>query len=151
MTRETLLLSGVPPAIQRYGLAVLSVAVGLGVGLLLFRYDIQGVEFPIFLISIVVTAWYAGLRPAIVALVLSALAFNYYFTQPYYSFRITRADIPYYVTFLFFAGLSTWFSASRRDTEQRLVRSSEELKKEMATRTQQASLLNLTHDPIFVR
>ena len=151
MTRETLLLSGVPSSIQRYGLGVLSVVVALGVGLFLFRYDIEGVEFPIFLIAIAVTAWYAGLRPAIVALVLSALAFNYYFTQPYYSLRITSADIPYYLVFILFAVLIIWFSATRRKTEQRLVRSREELQKEVAARTQQASLLNLTHDPIFVR
>src|SRR5262245_18311660 len=86
MTREPLLLSGVPSAIQRYGLAVLSVAIALGIGLFLFNFNIQGVAFPLFLIAIAVTVWYAGVKPAIVALVLSTLAFNYYFTLPYYAF-----------------------------------------------------------------
>src|SRR5262249_47973762 len=51
MTREPLLLSGVPSAIQSYGLAVLSVAIALGIGLFLVDFNIQGVAFPLFLIA----------------------------------------------------------------------------------------------------
>src|SRR5262245_48409406 len=139
MTREPLLLSGVPSAIQRYGLAVLSVAIALGIGLFLFNFNIQGVAFPLFLIAIAVTVWYAGVRPAIVAMVLSVLAFNYYFTQPYYSFWITWADIPYYVVFILFAILITWFSASRRRVERKLAQSRDELQEEVTLRAQQVS------------
>src|SRR5215467_12273122 len=106
-------LTRIPSAIQNYGLAFLSVGVALGISLFLFSYKIEGVEFPIFLIAIAVTAWYAGPKPAIVSLVLSSLAFNYYFTQPYYSFYITWADVPYYVVFILFAIIITWFSGVR--------------------------------------
>src|SRR5262249_21683457 len=44
-----------------------------------------------------------------------------------------------------------WFSIVRRRVERDLLRSQEELRKEVAVRTQQANLLNLAHDPIFVR
>ena len=53
--------------------------------------------------------------------------------------------------FVLFALLLTWFSAVRRRVEQDLLRSRDQLAKEVVLRTQQASLLDLTHDTIFVR
>jgi PAS domain S-box-containing protein len=50
-----------------------------------------------------------------------------------------------------FASLLAWFSTIRRRVERELLQSRDELEKEVAERTQQASLLNLTHDTIFVR
>jgi PAS domain S-box-containing protein len=44
-----------------------------------------------------------------------------------------------------------WFSALRRRVELNLLQSRDELQREVAIRTQQANLLNLTHDSIFVR
>jgi PAS domain S-box-containing protein len=151
MPRAKTSLPNIRSAIQRYGLAVLSFAIALGLARLLFRFSVHGVEFPVFLIAIALTVWYSGTGPAILALVLSTLAFNYYFTEPYYSFYVARADIPYYVVFILFALLVTWFSALRRRVEQELLQSRDELEKEVVVRTQQASLLDLTHDAIFVR
>src|SRR5262249_13359835 len=126
-------------------------AVALGISLFLFNHGFHGIEFPLFLIAITLTIWYAGITPAILALVLSALAFDYYFIQPYRSLYITLDDVPYYLVFILFALMITRLSALRRRTEVELLRSRDELQKEVAARTQQASLLNLTHDPIYVR
>jgi PAS domain S-box-containing protein len=139
------------PSILRYGLAIGSVALALGLPLLLERYNFRGVEFPLFLFAIAVTVWYAGLWPGVLAVVLSSLAFNYFFTEPIYTLYVSRLDLPYYVVFILFASLLAWFSTIRRRVEQELRQSRDELEKEVAERTQQASLLNLTHDTIFVR
>jgi PAS domain S-box-containing protein len=151
MTRVEPFLAKIPLGLQRYGLALSSVAVALGLSLFLYNNKFEGVEFPIFLIAVAVTVWYAGVGPAIVALVLASLAFNYYFTEPRYTFYINRSDFPYYVVFILFALLITWFAAVRRRVERNLVESRDELQREVAIRTQQANLLNLTHDTIFVR
>jgi PAS domain S-box-containing protein len=151
MTREKALLSQIQAVAVGCGLAILSVAVALGIGNFLYNQHVEGVEFPILLLAVAVTVWYAGTWPGILALVLSTLGFNYYFTAPRYSFYVTLADIPYYVVFLLFALLVTWFSALRRRVEINLRQSQDELRREVAIRTQQASLLNLAHDPIFVR
>jgi PAS domain S-box-containing protein len=139
------------PAILRYGLAVGSVAIAFATGLLLSRYNFRGLIDPLFLFAIAITCWYAGLGPAILALVFSFLTFDYFFTEPAYSLYITTNDIPRVVIFVLFASLVTRFAAVRRRVERDLLQSRDELEKEVAERTQQASLLNLTHDSIFVR
>ncbi|HXB21112.1 MAG TPA: ATP-binding protein [Candidatus Solibacter sp.] len=137
--------------ILRYGLAAASFAIALGLALLAQRYDFRSVEVPLFLFAIAVTVWYAGIGPAIFAVVLSSLAFDYFFTEPRYSFYVRSSELPYYAVFILFASLLTWFSAVRHRAEQQLLQSRDELQREVVKRTEQASLLNLTHDSIFVR
>jgi PAS domain S-box-containing protein len=138
-------------AIQSYGLAVLADLVALAGGLLLQRYNFTGGEFTVFLLAIVVTVWYGRTQAAVFAVVLASVIFNYFFTEPLHTLYITRAEIPYYFIFVFFASLLAWFTAVRRRVERELVQSRNELEREVAERTQQASLLDLTHDCICVR
>jgi PAS domain S-box-containing protein len=140
-----------PPAVLRYGLAIGSVAVALGLALLLQPYGFRGLADPLFLFALATTAWYAGLGPAILALVLAFLTFDYFFTEPFYSLTVTRDDIPHFVIFVLFSTLVTRFAAVRRRVQRDLLQSRDDLQREVVERTQQASLLNLTHDSIFVR
>jgi len=135
----------------RYGLAVASFAVALGLALLAQYYGFRNVEVPLLLFGVAVTAWYAGPGPAALAVVLSIAFFDYFFTEPRYTFYVTSSDIPYLTVFISFALLVAWFSAVRRRVERDLRQARDDLQIEVAERTQQASLLNLTHDSIFVR
>src|SRR6202140_5472287 len=151
MARSNLELQIARSPVLRYGLAVLSVSVALGGSLLLERFHFRDVADPLFLLAIAVTIWYAGIGPAILAVVLSGLADTYFFIEPIYSFYVTRDDLPHFVIFVLFASLLTGFAAVRRRVERDLVQARDYLQIEVAERTQQASLLNLTHDPLFVR
>ena len=82
---------------------------------------------------------------------LATLGFDYFFTEPRYSFSIHSTEIASFLVFLAFAVLIGWFVARRRQIEQDLRLARDELEAEVAVRTQQASLLDLTHDTIFVR
>ena len=138
------------PAIQRYGLAILSVSMALGGALFMERFHVRDVEIPLFLFAIAVSAWYGG-GAAMLALLLSCISFDYFFTEPLHTLYITGSDLPYFIFFTSFASLVTWFSTVRRRVEAELRQARDKLEIEVAERTQQASLLNLTHDTIFVR
>jgi PAS domain S-box-containing protein len=151
MTRSSAYLQTVPSAVLRYGLAVGSVAIALAPGLLLQHFKFNDVALPFFLFAVGLTAWHAGGGPAIVSIVLSSLCLTYFFLPPLYSFYFTLTDLPAMIILVAFAALITWFSSIRRRAEAQLLQARDQLQLEVEERTQQASLLNLTHDSIFVR
>jgi PAS domain S-box-containing protein len=151
MARPNLQLQLAHSPVLRYGLAVASFVIALGLALLAQRFGFHNVEMPLFLFSVAITAWYAGPGPVALALMLSIGFFDYFFTEPRYTLYVTRSDIPYLIVFISFALLVAWFSAVRRRVEGDLRQARDDLQVEVVERTQQASLLNLTHDTIFVR
>jgi PAS domain S-box-containing protein len=138
-------------ALQRYGLAVLAVSLALGGALFTEHFHVRDVEIPLFLFAVAVSAWYGGAGAAGLALLLSAMSFDYFFTEPIHTLYVSGSDLPYFIVFTCFASLVTWFSSVRRRVEIELRKARDELEIEVAERTQQANLLNLTHDSIFVR
>jgi len=145
------LSSRVTAAVLRYGLAVASVATALGAALLALSLGIEKVELPLLLLAVVITVWNAGLGPGLLSVVLSGLGFDYFFTEPLYTLAISPSDQPLFVVFLAFALVIATFSARRRRIEQELRDARAVLEREVLIRTEQASLLDLTHDTIFVR
>jgi len=95
MARSNLELQIARSPVLRYGFAALSVSAALGGALLLGRFHFRDVADPLFLLAIAITVWYAGIGPAILAVVLSGLADTYFFIEPIYTFYITRDDIPH--------------------------------------------------------
>jgi len=70
-----------------YGVALLSVALALGVTSLLSTY-LESTPTPLFFVAVMVSAWYGGVQPAIVAIVLSTLTINYFLLDPVHTFSI---------------------------------------------------------------
>ena len=151
MERPSLQLRITHSNLLRCALAVCSVAGALAVGLVTRNFGFGHVEVPAFLFAIAATAWYAGSAAAALAVLLSTFAFDYFFALPLYSLSLSVSEIPYFISFVLFALLTAWFSAVRRRVERDLVMARDKLQIEVVERTQQASLLNLTHDTIFVR
>jgi PAS domain S-box-containing protein len=114
--------------VLRYGLAATSSAIALGLALLTERYGFRNVEVPLFLFSIAVTVWYAGIGPGILAVVVSSLAFDYFLTEPRNSFYVKSSELPYYVVFVLFAFLLASFAAVRRRVEAELLVARDELR-----------------------
>ncbi len=122
------------PTILRYGIAVLSVAIGIGLDFFLLRHF--DAKLTPFLFAVAVTVWYAGTGPGVLAIVLSVLSLNYFFLHSFFSFSpISYADLVY-LTFCTFCALAVgWVSAVRRRTEQELRQVRGELEAKVVERT----------------
>jgi PAS domain S-box-containing protein len=122
------------PAILRYGVAVLSVAIAIGLGFFLLQHF--EAKLTPFLLAVAATVWYAGTGPGVLAIVLSVLSLNYFFLRPFFSFSpISYADLVY-LTFCIFCALAVgWVSAVRRRVEQELRQAREELEAKVVERT----------------
>ena len=134
---------------RRYGLAVLAVLISLGGMLALERFQLHNMS--LFFLGIAVAAWYGGIGPAVLALLLTCFVFDYFFVEPLYTFHITSHGAVYVAIFVVFTIVITWFSVVRQGVEHQLRQSRDDLQKEVMIRSEQANLLDLTHDTIFVR
>jgi|SRR5215213_538900 len=115
--------------VWRYGLAVISVAVALVLTRSLEHYtDIT----PLFYAAIVVSAWFGGMGPGLLAVVLSELAIDYYFVPPYYSLRLGPKPISFLVVFGVLAMFTSWMSTKRRQAEEGLKQARDDLEFEGA-------------------
>ena len=119
--------------VRRYGLAVLFVAVALGLALVVRHFE--GMAVTSFLMAIALTVWYAGRGPGVLAIVLSILSVDYFFIPPLNHFTLDLSDLPYLFVFALFGLVFSWFSASRRRTEQELRQVHKELEVKVAERT----------------
>jgi signal transduction histidine kinase len=120
--------------ILRYGFAVVSVAIALGVAFALQRYQFRDVELPVLTVAIAFTTWYAGAGPSVLAILLSSACFDYFFTEPLYSFDISVRDLPYFLIFVSWAGIVASFSAVRRRIEDSLRQARDNLQVEVEQR-----------------
>jgi signal transduction histidine kinase len=120
--------------ILRYGFAVVSVAVALGVSFVFQYYEFREVELPVLTVAIALTTWYAGNGPAMLAVLASSALFDYFFTEPLYSLNISTRDLPYFLIFLAWAAIVASFSAVRRRIEDNLRQTTDNLQVEVEQR-----------------
>ena len=118
----------------RYGFSVVCVAVALGAALTSQYYGFRGVELAAFDLAIVVITWYARAGPSALAVVLSSACFNYFFTEPLYTFEVSREDLPYFFLFAGSATIIAWFVAVRRRIENDLRDARDHLQLEVEQR-----------------
>jgi K+-sensing histidine kinase KdpD len=118
----------------RYGFAVLPVAVALLVTLAARHFGLVNRSAG-FLAAILLTGWYAGNGPMILAMVLSTFAFDFFFLPPLYTLGLQPGPDPYLVWFLLFAFLAAWFSAARRRSARLLEEARSDLEARVAART----------------
>ena len=77
-----------PRHLLRYGLAVVSVGLALLVTKLLGRV-IEDTPSAFFFAAVMISAWYGGLWPGILASLLSTLVLDYFFIPPLYGFSLS--------------------------------------------------------------
>src|SRR5271157_36947 len=94
--------------LQRYGLAVVSVGIALGVALLLEHFHFRVPSALLLLFAVALSSWYGGRGPGVLAAFLSIIAFYWYFVEPVRTIYIDPSEIPYFITFVSFVALLSW-------------------------------------------
>src|SRR3989441_5869052 len=128
MPRSNPLLWPKPPTIWSYGIAVLSVAAALIISRLP-AVHLQDAPVSLFLCAVLLSAWFGGIGPGLLATTLSALAFNYYFLPPIHSLGPKPEEIPRLVIFTVSALFVGSLSAAERSAIESLRRARDDLRK----------------------
>jgi two-component system, LuxR family, sensor kinase FixL len=160
-------------AVARYALAVVSVGVALVATMFLQPNELVA---PLFFLAIILTAWFGGMGPGLLAALMSTLCIDFFFLAPVHNLKVQLANIPHLLVFFISAVLVSSWSAVRRHAETLLRRARDEQEVKIQERTadlkqaneklqveiterqraeetlrQRADLLDLTHDTIFAR
>src|SRR5437870_820517 len=146
MSKSDLGLRRLAPAVWRYGLSVLLVAICTAVT---FPLQSFGVRTSLFFPAVLLATWFGGTGPGLFAVLLSTLSINFFFTEPFFAFEFSVQDIPTTVAFLFSAlVISSWSDARKRaenrlrESESELRKARSELKAKVEERTAKLSLAN---------
>jgi len=108
-TREAGAISLVRPYAETLTMVAASTLVGM---LIAPRWGNSAVDL-LYLPAVLAAAGFYGLAPGVLAAVTSALAFNYFFTEPYRTFHIDNPEDIATVVFLFVVAIVTSQLAAR--------------------------------------
>ncbi len=127
MLRSNPLLWPKPSGIWRYGIAVLSVAAAL----IISQWQplhLEAAPVSLFLCAVILSAWFGGVGPGLLATALSVLAFYYYFLPPIHSWDAKPGEIPRLVIFMVSALFVGSLSVAQRSATESLRRARDNLR-----------------------
>lgn len=104
----------------RYGSAISLVVLAIG-GAHLADQALTGADLAmVFLLCVLVTAAGVGIGPALVAALLAAFSYNFFFLEPLHTFRISRpGDVLTFLVFFAVALATGWLGGRARDNARR--------------------------------
>jgi PAS domain S-box-containing protein len=147
-----------PPAILMYGVAVLSASAALLLALWM-RMELGQQSTPIvalFLCAVMLSAWFGGIGPGLLASALALLSIEYFFATPINSFAVNMREVPRMLIFGLSSLLVGFLSIAQRskteslrrardvldETVQELKRSNKSLRTENSERKHAEELLH---------
>ena len=107
--------------VLRYGVAVLSIILALIPAFLLS--DVGESRLVVFAVAIMVSAWYGGWKPGLVATSFALTVSAYFSLAGAHGVAEYRRAIIHLALFVFVAGLICWFNAALRYAQEGLRRS----------------------------
>ena len=127
MSRFNPLLWSRPSVIWRYVIVILSVAAALIISQSP-AFHLQSAPVSLFLCAVILSAWFGGAGPGLLATALSALAFYYYVLPPAHSFAAKPGEeAPRLVIFMVSAVFVGSLAAAQRSVTESLRRARDDL------------------------
>ena len=125
MSRFSRLMSSKPSRIWSYGIAVLLIASAM----IISRWLTPHIGFPgtLFLCAVMLSAWFGGVGPGLLATTLSALAFHYSFLHPTNLLGPQPREMPRLIMYIISNLLIGLLSAGQRTATESLRRTNEAL------------------------
>lgn len=121
-----------------YGVAVAATAIALLLTLWLQPFLDKTIG-AFFYIAIILSVWYGGFKPGIVAVVLSTIAINYFFIPPIHQLQIAlHSDLLRLSIFFLVALTINYFSSNLQESKRKIERLSQELAQENAEQLRMA-------------
>jgi signal transduction histidine kinase len=114
--------------------AALSLAVLLSIAL---KSRINEPPTLFFLAAVTISARYSGLRLAVLTVILSVLALDFFFIEPTYAIGLAWNDLPIVTEFVLVALLVSSLNEASQRAKAALTRANEELEEKVATRTRE--------------
>jgi signal transduction histidine kinase len=103
----------------RYAIAVLLVSAAFfAMYTLRDSFPAPTFQTPLFFCSIVLSGWFGGFGPGILATVLSMFAIKFYFDSPPHTLAFTMSEIPRYIVFFLVGWFVSWVSFRQRRDEE---------------------------------
>ena len=115
---------GRPSAFLSYGLALLAVPAAT---IIQHFGDMHFAVTPSFFCAVMLSAWFGGFGPGLLAIALSVLSLKHYFVPPTGTFAISTAYIPSLILFSQAALFVTWLSVKERNATKSLVHARDQL------------------------
>jgi signal transduction histidine kinase len=129
--------------VARYALAVVAVVTALLICDGLTPFHVDRVLYVILFPAVAFSAWYCGIGPSIMALVVALAGARYWFTPPIHSFRIPNFEESISaLAFLFSCGVVLAMGEARRRDNENIRRSQGELEDRVRERTAELDTAN---------
>jgi signal transduction histidine kinase len=99
------------------------------------RVWFQGTPNSLFFCAIIISGWFGGFGPGLLASVLSILAIKYYFTPPLHNLAFSFQEIPRFAIFFLAWTFISWLCDRQRRDEVALMQARDELEGRVRART----------------
>jgi PAS domain S-box-containing protein len=111
-------MHGPQSALNRYIIAAFFVGGALTFSLI-FHGVIPGAFLIFFLSAVMLAGWFGRTGAGIFAVIASMCLVDFYFIPPYRAFAVELDELPYFLSFLVSAVMTSWLGSARRTAEEK--------------------------------